>query len=329
MDTFIDLEDAMPLLADSPQVRECLRTAFPDYGDETLKLMRRRDLANPLGYEIQTVLEDAIENEAEVVWSGMTFGYEEEDEYPMEIRHYGGVYQVWAQEHGAEGYFLSFLDAKAYLDWNWPEAFELSDSTPYRAQALLDREREQARGAAYRAALALPASEADPDLDEGVRICAGLPGGLPAFWYDAPVQVAVSLILTEYNGVYGGFNRDFGVSTVDDALLHLAGDPRNFLQYRFFPRDLSAGYLYDVDWPLLRRGISPPQPRRLIEDDGPPHWDDTLFEIRNEPVGQSGVRYLRVGGHTPELAIRNWLTCAQVLRPVFRRMQRLYAQQEQ
>ena len=111
MDTFIDLEDAMPLLADSPEVRECLRAAFPAYGDEPLKLMRRRDLNTPLGYEIQTVLEDAIENDAEVVWSGMTFGYEEEDEYPMEIRHYGGVYQVWALEHGAEGYFLSFLDA--------------------------------------------------------------------------------------------------------------------------------------------------------------------------------------------------------------------------
>ena len=159
-----------------------------------------------------------------------------------------------------------------------------------------------------------------PTDDSGVRFCAGLPEGLPTFWYDAPVLVEVGLVLTEYNCVYGGFSRDFGVNTVADALLRLARDDTVFLQYRFFPRDMSPGYRYDVDWPLLRRGTSAPQPRQIIEDDGPPHWDETLFEIRNEPLpNQRGRRYLRVGGHTPALAIRNWLACAQVLRPMFRR----------
>lgn len=161
--------------------------------------------------------------------------------------------------------------------------------------------------------------------ESGVRLCTGLPDGLPAFWYDTLVQVEVGLIMTENNCIYGGFNRDFGVNTVDNALLHLVRDSTNYLQYRFFPRDTVPGYLYDVDWPLLRRGTMPPQPRRIVRENGTLIWDGTLFEIRNEPVGiYRGQRYLRVGGHTPDLAIRNWITCARVLRPIFRQLQRQY-----
>jgi hypothetical protein len=342
MNTQVSLELAMPLLAESATVRERLQEQFPGIADDIVSLMQWRDLDNPLGQEVHDFLLDEIGNTAEVVWTGLLLGVEyggydadDDDEeaeeedleaqedidadgdiYPIEIRRYGGVYVVWALESGEEGYFLSFTHAKDYIDWNWPEAIEIRDAAPDYVQALTERKAENERAEAY---LATAGPTVPPD-DSSVRFCAGLPEGLPAFWHDAPVLVEVGLVLTEYNCIYGGFSRDFGVNTVEDALLHLARDDTVFLQYRFFPRDISPGYLYDVDWPLLRRGTSAPQPRQIIEDDGPPHWDETLFEIRNEPLpNQRGRRYLQVGGHTPTLAIRNWLACAQVLRPMFRR----------
>jgi hypothetical protein len=340
METQITLEEAMPILAESAQVRERLQDEFPGIADDLLSLMRRRDLYNPLGCQVYDLIQNDVEYSPEVVWNGILLGgegaYDDEEDadevdqqdeedpeyeacgdvYPIEIRHFGGVYVVWALESGTEGYFLSFNHAKDYIDWNWPEAIEISDAAPDYVQALTERRVENERAEAYLASLGQ--FEAPPE-DSGVRFCAGLPEGFSAFWYQTPVQVEVGLVMTEYNCIYGGFNREYGVNTVEDALFHLAWDDYDFLQYRFFPREISAGYLYDVDWPLLRRGTSPPVARQIQRQNGQLHWDETLFEIRNQPLSsQRGQRYLRVGGHTPDLAIRNWLACARVLRPIYR-----------
>ena len=140
METQITLEEAMPILAESAQVRERLQDEFPGIADDLLSLMRRRDLNNPLGSQVHDLLQDEIENATEKVWNGILLGgegeyddqeYEDEDVdeedlqdkedpeyeeggdiYPVEIRHFGGVYVVWALESGTEGYFLSFNHAK-------------------------------------------------------------------------------------------------------------------------------------------------------------------------------------------------------------------------
>ena len=205
METQITLEEAMPILAESAQVRERLQDEFPGIADDLLSLMHRRDLDNPLGSDVYELLHNDVEYSQEVVWNGILLGgeggyeqdedegadeedplYEEDlengacgDIYPIEIRHFGGVYVVWALESGTEGDFLSFNHAKDYIDWNWPEAIEIRDAAPDYVQALTERQAENERAEAYLASLRQ--FEAPPE-DSGIRFCAGLPGGLPAFW---------------------------------------------------------------------------------------------------------------------------------------------------
>ena len=80
METQITLEEAMPILAESVQVRERLQDEFPGIADDLLSLMRRRDVDNHLGSQVHDLLQGDIENATEIVWNGILLGEESECE---------------------------------------------------------------------------------------------------------------------------------------------------------------------------------------------------------------------------------------------------------
>jgi hypothetical protein len=140
----VSLKDALPLLAQSQYVRRRLRESYGFTEQRAmLKKMRERDIADDAGAEAHDFLLDEISNEAAIVWDGLIPA--RDDEYPVHIKHYGGLYVVWAMEYDDEGYFLCFEDAMDYVDDNWPFANEFSDESP----TLRKRKNERKKADAY------------------------------------------------------------------------------------------------------------------------------------------------------------------------------------
>jgi hypothetical protein len=110
--------DTLPTLAKNKKVQGLLRK---EWGAERLKsilaMMRAGKLEGSLGNEIHDFFLDEISNEAKTAWSGSAKG--SFGPYPVEIKEYGGVYFVWAQEFDRVGYFLDIEAAKSYVDQNW------------------------------------------------------------------------------------------------------------------------------------------------------------------------------------------------------------------
>lgn len=73
--------------------------------------MRERDTEDDAGAEAHDFLLDEIGNHYHVVWNGVI--PTEDDEYPVQIKRYEGVYLVWAMEYDDEGYFLCYVCAIA------------------------------------------------------------------------------------------------------------------------------------------------------------------------------------------------------------------------
>jgi hypothetical protein len=139
----VELKDALPLLAESQQVRRRLREQFGVATQRAmLKKMRERDIEEEAGAEAHDFLLDEIGNEGAIVWEGYIPAGE--DAYPVHIKRYGGVYLAWAMEYDDEGYFLCFTDAMDYVDDNWPWAITFSDDSPTLRKRGLEREKADA-----------------------------------------------------------------------------------------------------------------------------------------------------------------------------------------
>lgn len=139
----VGLKDALPILALSQHVRRRLREEFGNAGQRAmLKKMRERDIEDEAGAEAHDFLLDEIGNEGTIVWDGVIPA--RDDEYPVHIKHYGGVYLVWAMEYDDEGYFLCFEHAWDYVDDNWPLAIEVSDESPTPRKRKIEREKADA-----------------------------------------------------------------------------------------------------------------------------------------------------------------------------------------
>jgi hypothetical protein len=142
-DRTVSLREALPLLAKSKRVKDRLREVFDRAGQRALlRKMRERDTADEAGAEAHDFLLDEIGNHYDVVWNGVI--PTEDDEYPVQIKRYEGVYLVWAMEYDDEGYFLCYADAKDYVDSNWPEAIEVSDDSPSPRKRGIEQERANA-----------------------------------------------------------------------------------------------------------------------------------------------------------------------------------------
>jgi len=183
-------------------------------------------------------------------------------------------------------------------------------------------------------------SSNDADYEQlGVRDCEQLPPGLPTQFYVAPVQVGVSLILTEWNCVYRGFFDDFAVSSLPAAVQKLKNSDGVTLCYNFYFSSHVPAFKFDVDASLYNYDFAEKRPfkRTQVQAAEPWHWcwDRTLFEIRYQPLYEdffniepfeegeeidesfdpyAGEYYLRVGGRTKKDAGENWDLCSRVIK---------------
>ena len=154
----------------------------------------------------------------------------------------------------------------------------------------------------------------------------------PEEWLDLPCELTVGFSLSgdgcDPPSLYAEFRR----KSIEDALRVLCGARHDgiLVHYILHAREVIPFLLWDVDWPLLRRGKDQPWERTRVQGVAPWEFepDTTLMEIYQyirynnfEGIppfwGEPNVR-LRVGGRTRETAVKNWYTCASVLRKLRR-----------
>ncbi len=80
-------------------------------------LMKAGKLKGDLGADIHDLLTDAIRNDAEDVWSGLV--RQPQDDYPVQVNEFHGVFWVWAMQYDPVGYFLDLNSAVYRARTNW------------------------------------------------------------------------------------------------------------------------------------------------------------------------------------------------------------------
>lgn len=153
----------------------------------------------------------------------------------------------------------------------------------------------------------------------------------PYEWRDLPCELTVGFTLSEGACVTDATFAEYRRDSIVDAL-QVVCEPRHdgiLIHYALQARDVIPFVVWDVDWPLLRRGKEKPYERKKVQRTVP--WeaeaDTTLFEIYQHlsisGVWQIGPPYfgepkarLRVGGRTPDTAMINWNLCASAIRKI-------------
>jgi len=154
---------------------------------------------------------------------------------------------------------------------------------------------------------------------------------LPEDWRNLPVELCVTIELSDEACFTPDLLREFRRATFTDALAVLYG-PRVegiTIGYKLVVQDVIPFLPWDVDWPLSRRGNDVPYKRSKLEGTLP--WkeypDQALLTVyqylpsksiwRFGPLfyGQPSVR-LSVGGRSQEAAVSNWHRCAKALRKI-------------
>lgn len=107
------LQEVCPVLARKRVVQEMVKKEVgeQDY-PAAIALMKQGTLEGDLGAKIHDLLSDAIRNDADVVWDGVMPGSEEN--YPIRVNAYCGVYWIWAMEYDPVGYFTDKRYAISY-----------------------------------------------------------------------------------------------------------------------------------------------------------------------------------------------------------------------
>jgi hypothetical protein len=119
-----DLEQVSASLALHPAVQVLIKQSISDdQYDAAIQLMRDGRFEEGLGWSIHDLLTDAIRNDAEIVWSGLIHG--SEDDYPVNVNEYNGIFWVWAMEYDPIGYFTDKEAAIAYAMSTWEEVHEV------------------------------------------------------------------------------------------------------------------------------------------------------------------------------------------------------------
>ena len=114
----VNLEKILPTLLKSGSFHSVLCKQFNiSAADQMVLMMRDGAFSGSAGDDLENFLGDAVVNDSEIAWTGLIKG--SEDNYPVSIQNYHGVYYVSALEVDDVGYFLDFESAKRYLDWSW------------------------------------------------------------------------------------------------------------------------------------------------------------------------------------------------------------------
>ena len=114
----VNLEKVLPTLLKSGSFHSVICKQFDiSAADQMVLMMREGAFSGSAGDDLENFLVDAVVNDSEIAWTGLIKG--SEDNYPVSIRNYHGVYYVSSLEVDDVGYFLDFESAKWYLEWNW------------------------------------------------------------------------------------------------------------------------------------------------------------------------------------------------------------------
>ncbi len=119
----VDLAEACKVLAKSDHVQRLLKEEVG--GDSyagALRLMEAGNLDGDLGATVHDFFLDAIRNDATTIWSG--FIRDENDDWPVNVNEYHGVFWVSALEYDPVGYFLNSKSAIAYARSAWENVYE-------------------------------------------------------------------------------------------------------------------------------------------------------------------------------------------------------------
>tara|TARA_B100000700_G_scaffold59109_1_gene64245 strand:+ start:36948 stop:37823 length:876 start_codon:yes stop_codon:yes gene_type:complete len=161
-------------------------------------------------------------------------------------------------------------------------------------------------------------------LDFSIPTVETLLTGAPDQWRPLPARFGVHFALSEGWGV----NREMFLSwqrqDADSIIATLAEGRRDgiLLIYTLQAENVMPMEPYEVDWPLLRRGNTPPQAKagkeaqrlcRIYQ-----HVERTVGFGATPPAFDSAVIRLAVSGKTPDDAIRNWYAVAKPLRRALR-----------
>ena len=119
----VDLAAACRVLAQIKSVQTLLKEQVgSDCYAEALKLMKAGNLDSDLGETLHDFFIDAIRNDATTIWAG--FIHDENDDWPVHVNEYHGVYWVSALEFDPIGYFLNSDSAIAYARTAWDNVYE-------------------------------------------------------------------------------------------------------------------------------------------------------------------------------------------------------------
>jgi hypothetical protein len=119
----IDLGAACKVLVESTAVQALVKKKVGEkHLPAAMALMKAGKLEGPLGDKLHDFLSDTIENKSDAVWSGLI--PQEDDEYPVNVMAFHGVFWVQAMEYDPIGYFLSEDDAVSFTRSNWDDVYE-------------------------------------------------------------------------------------------------------------------------------------------------------------------------------------------------------------
>ena len=119
----VDLAEACKTLARSQSVQALLKKEVgSDNYPAALELMKAGTLEGDLGATVHDLFIDTIVNEATTVWSG--FIRDENDDWPVRVNEYQGVFWVFALEIDPVGYFLNAESAISFARMNWDDVYE-------------------------------------------------------------------------------------------------------------------------------------------------------------------------------------------------------------
>jgi hypothetical protein len=122
----VDLTEACKVLAESRLVQTFLKEEFgSDRYSEAIKLMEDGKLDSDLGLSIHDLFLDLIVNQATIVWSG--FIANENDNWPVHVMEYEGIFWVGAVEFDPVGYFLDMASAISFVRINWDNVYQNSE----------------------------------------------------------------------------------------------------------------------------------------------------------------------------------------------------------
>ena len=118
----VKVNDCYSVMATDSRAARLLEERFgTGRATKLITQMRNDSVESESADDLYDLLTDAILNDAESVSEYLAPG-RDDDEFPISVMMYGGVYFVSAPEFDDVGLFRSLNDAEEYVEVNWTDA---------------------------------------------------------------------------------------------------------------------------------------------------------------------------------------------------------------